>query len=94
MHRRNFGKSSGVIVDVCTFHGVWFDDKEVKEVLDFCTSGELAKSERFDRERKVARRQLNEFKRELRRAGPAHDLGTFSVPAMISLLDDLMSPFD
>lgn len=33
MNRQNYGRRSGVIVDVCGQHGVWFDDQELAQVL-------------------------------------------------------------
>lgn len=33
MNRRNFGDSSGIVVDVCKEHGVWFDLGELEAVL-------------------------------------------------------------
>jgi Zn-finger nucleic acid-binding protein len=33
MNRRNQGRKSGVIVDVCAAHGVWFDDGELDKLL-------------------------------------------------------------
>ena len=41
MNRVNFGHTSGVIVDVCTPHGTWFDADELRRVLEFITSGGL-----------------------------------------------------
>lgn len=35
MHRRNFGQSSGIIVDECAAHGIWFDADELAGVIDF-----------------------------------------------------------
>jgi len=43
MNRRNFGGSSGVIVDVCTRHGTWFDAGELPRVLAFAEHGGLAR---------------------------------------------------
>ena len=41
MNRRNFGQSSGIIVDVCRAHGTWFDADELPLVIDFVTRGGL-----------------------------------------------------
>lgn len=41
MHRKNFGGRSGVIVDVCTSHGTWFDAEELPRVLAFVEAGGL-----------------------------------------------------
>jgi hypothetical protein len=44
MNRRNFGGSSGVIVDVCSSHGLWFDLGELPRVLSFVEAGGLARA--------------------------------------------------
>ncbi len=44
MNRKNFGASSGVIVDVCAKHGTWFDAGELPRVLAFVESGGLARA--------------------------------------------------
>jgi Zn-finger nucleic acid-binding protein len=41
MGRKNFGGSSGVIIDVCRRHGVWFDAGELPRVLAYVHSGGL-----------------------------------------------------
>ena len=33
MNRQNFGRRSGVIIDVCKGHGVWFEPGELSAVL-------------------------------------------------------------
>jgi len=50
MHRRNFGRSSGVIVDVCAVHGLWFDRGELPRVLAFVAGGGLERAEARRRE--------------------------------------------
>ena len=44
MNRVNFGKQSGVIVDVCRNHGTWFDGGELTRIVAFVASGGLAKT--------------------------------------------------
>jgi len=39
MNRFNFAHSSGVIIDQCKSHGVWFDRDELQRVIDFLQSG-------------------------------------------------------
>jgi len=55
MTRRNFGGRSGVIVDVCARHGIWFDLGELPRVMAFVEGGGLARAEsgagRFDPDR-------------------------------------------
>lgn len=46
MHRRNFGRTSGVIVDVCALHGTLFHAGELSRVLAFVEAGGLADARR------------------------------------------------
>jgi Zn-finger nucleic acid-binding protein len=41
MNRVNFGKRSGVIVDVCKGHGTWFDAGELTRAIEFVAAGGL-----------------------------------------------------
>jgi Zn-finger nucleic acid-binding protein len=43
MNRRNFGGTSGVIVDVCAKHGTWFDAGELPRVLAYAEHGGLSR---------------------------------------------------
>jgi Zn-finger nucleic acid-binding protein len=55
MVRQNYGRQSGVIVDVCKYHGVWFDADELPRILEWIRAGGLA---RVNEEK--AREQANE----------------------------------
>lgn len=57
MNRVNFGKVSGVIVDVCKLHGTWFDAGELTRVVAFAAAGGLEKTR--ERER-ASRRDVKE----------------------------------
>lgn len=46
MNRVNFGRVSGVIVDVCREHGTWFDPGELTRVVAFASAGGMAKVRR------------------------------------------------
>jgi hypothetical protein len=39
MLRRNFRRSSGVILDVCAEHGSWLDADELEQITGFILSG-------------------------------------------------------
>ena len=39
MQRRNFRKSSGVIIDRCNKHGTWLDADELEQITGFVISG-------------------------------------------------------
>jgi Zn-finger nucleic acid-binding protein len=57
MNRNNFGGNSGIVVDVCSRHGVWFDPGELPRILEFVQAGGLERArqraveERKERER-------------------------------------------
>ena len=57
MNRKNFGERSGVIVDVCKSHGIWFDRGELPRVLAFVEAGGLREAERRIEQRKHDERQ-------------------------------------
>ena len=46
MNRRNYGRSSGVIIDVCRDHGIWFDADELPRILAWIRSGKKAEAEK------------------------------------------------
>ena len=57
MNRQNFGRRSGVIIDVCKGHGVWFEQSELQSVLAFVDSGGLELARRAEQERQAEERQ-------------------------------------
>lgn len=58
MNRNNFGGRSGIVVDTCPHHGVWFDAGELPRILEFVQAGGLERArererlERLERTRK------------------------------------------
>ena len=62
MNRANFARCSGVIVDLCKKHGVWFDRDELSRIIEFIRAGGLD----FSRARDKA--QLDEQRRQLEAA--------------------------
>jgi Zn-finger nucleic acid-binding protein len=54
MARRNYARRSGVIVDTCNEHGVWFDSGELQTLLLWIRRGGLEKAERFEKEAAAA----------------------------------------
>lgn len=58
MHRRNFGRKSGIIVDHCGEHGYWFDAEELDGVLRWVQQGgEQKVAQLADQERRESLRQ-------------------------------------
>lgn len=48
MNRRAFGRVSGIVLDLCGDHGVWFDRGELRGVLDFVLLGGLERAKQRD----------------------------------------------
>ncbi|MBS2013496.1 MAG: zf-TFIIB domain-containing protein [Deltaproteobacteria bacterium] len=60
MNRVNFGRLSGVIVDVCKVHGTWFDAGELTRLIAFAAAGgleraRLREAERADSDKRAAK---------------------------------------
>ena len=83
MNRNAFGRLSGVVVDVCRKHGVWFDAGELFEVVRFVESGGLARA----REREIADMAHEErrLRAERMHADEAGVLGTSVAPIAMGI---------
>jgi Zn-finger nucleic acid-binding protein len=44
MNRKNFGSTSGIIIDICSVHGSFFDAGELPRVLEFVRRGGLLRA--------------------------------------------------
>ena len=50
MHRMNFGRRSGIILDSCRPHGLWFDANELDRVVRWIHTGGESEARRLKRE--------------------------------------------
>lgn len=39
MNRSNFAKVSGIVIDSCRQHGIWFDSEELPQIIEFIRKG-------------------------------------------------------
>ena len=91
MNRKNFGGSSGIIVDVCTNHGLWFDAGELPQVLKFVEDGGLARArQRQQAEAARAKREAALARASFSKGAPPRttnesDLGVFEALASVGL---------
>lgn len=58
MNRVNFARVSGVVVDRCRGHGVWFDHDELRRVVEFVRGGGMEIARAREREMLESERQL------------------------------------
>ncbi|HJL15447.1 MAG TPA: zf-TFIIB domain-containing protein [Sandaracinaceae bacterium LLY-WYZ-13_1] len=90
MTRRNFGRSSGVIVDVCKDHGVWFDPDELTQVLDFVASGGLEQRRQRDMDEarlELSRRRIDAMNEQMRASRSVYETpGVHSGGALLGAL--------
>ncbi len=57
MNRNNFAKISGVIIDSCKEHGVWFDAKELSKIIEFIRKGGMEYSRQKEKAHLDAQRE-------------------------------------
>ena len=71
MNRNNFARSSGVIIDSCRQHGLWFDAEELPKIIKFIRQGGL------DYARQKERAQLEAERSRLRQERFTHAVDRF-----------------
>ena len=102
MVQRNFGQKSGVIIDWCRGHGVWFDQDELSRIIGWIQSGawtrikaghaidthkaRLAVERALSKTRKVVHISDNQG-HEYFASTPVDDIADSTVNAMLGLLD-------
>jgi Zn-finger nucleic acid-binding protein len=80
MNRFNFADCSGVILDVCKPHGVWFDPDELRRIVAFIHGGGMDVARARERQKLEAERQ----RRELGESAPFGPEG-HRPPALVSI---------
>ncbi|HKY33003.1 MAG TPA: zf-TFIIB domain-containing protein [Candidatus Polarisedimenticolia bacterium] len=73
MNRTNYAAGSGLVLDLCKEHGVYFDHGEVSRLFEFIESGGLAKARR--REEEAAQERLRDARRQAIAAQAAGGMG-------------------
>lgn len=78
MNRSNFAKASGVIVDICKRHGVWFDADELPAIIDFVQKGGMEIARQRERnEIEMERDKLRDEQRQLSMQSNRSGIGGF-----------------
>jgi Zn-finger nucleic acid-binding protein len=44
MNQKNYARISGVVIDVCKLHGIWFERHELRQIVNFIRTGGLSKA--------------------------------------------------
>jgi Zn-finger nucleic acid-binding protein len=80
-----FSRRSGIIIDICRAHGVWFDRDELRRIVDFIRAGGLARARDLDKEDlQRAKRDLDARTREF--AGQEHLTSIASTGSILGTL--------
>lgn len=96
MNRQNFARLSGVIVDVCKGHGVWFNHGELRAIVEFVRAGGLGRArerEKADLADERQRLQQEQYAHSLRGASAASlepNGGLLDYGAILSMARDLL----
>jgi Zn-finger nucleic acid-binding protein len=94
MNRMNYAGRSGIIINVCTPHGVWLDREEIRQIIEFIRGGGLDKARHIElQELQDARRAADEvssIQPEIQGYGMA-SLNTFSADEHQHLVTGLAS---
>lgn len=53
MNRQQYARGCGVVIDICFQHGIWFDDQELHQVLDWIARGGRRKKRKLQPRRTV-----------------------------------------
>ena len=74
MNRANFARCSGVIIDLCKRHGVWFDRDELSRIVEFIREGGLEMSRTKEKlQLDEERRRVEQLKSEIDRTERLYD---------------------
>ncbi len=71
MNRSNFAHASGVIIDTCKQHGVWFDADELPKIIEFIQKGGMEISRQ--REKYEIEQQRDQLRDERRMIGSLNE---------------------
>jgi len=92
MNRANFARCSGVIIDLCKRHGVWFDRDELSRIIEFIREGGLELSRTKEKmQLEEERRRLEQLRTETQRTEAFFDTehnitGIASTRSLLKLL--------
>src|ERR1700674_1552642 len=98
MNRQNYGRKSGVILDICGAHGIWFDLDELPRVLAWVQGGGEARAGQLEAEqtRTEAREQRLEAETRSALAGGSWGYGEPNrnlIGGLVSMLGEGWSRF-
>lgn len=95
MHRSNYAYRSGVIIDSCRQHGVWLDNGELIQLLEWTKAGgKLLEEQAAHRQTPKAKIDTQDWQRLAQSSTPKHNLGSISIDdAVETVLNKVLNIF-
>jgi len=90
MHRRNYGRRSGILIDTCKEHGIWFDFGELDKMLRWIKLGGLHQAKRWEAESARQQDQTDRLMQRIESARPSQPVSTSGVRTIV---DDILDYF-
>jgi Zn-finger nucleic acid-binding protein len=87
MNRKNFARVSGVIIDLCSRHGIWFDSGEMEKIMHFIAHGGLKRAREAEVQKQKEEAQLARLRRDRIAAEPGTGLFDYGASSFESDLD-------
>jgi Zn-finger nucleic acid-binding protein len=72
MNRKNFAGASGVIIDICRAHGIWFDAGELEGIMTFISKGGLRDARARQLESLESEEKLVKYRSQAPNSGASH----------------------
>jgi len=91
MHRLNFGRRSGIILDSCQPHGLWFDANELDAVVRWIRTGGESEARRLRREMEADLERRQDFDRQIPTLGTGWSESVAGSGSLLSLLGWLLN---
>ena len=93
MHRRNYGRRSGILIDLCSEHGVWFDMEELDRIIHWVKAGGLDDARKWEQQQKAAKERLDSMMDSMHKTRQQWDQPGGGPSATGSFLDGILDYF-
>jgi Zn-finger nucleic acid-binding protein len=90
MHRRNYGRRSGVLIDLCGEHGVWFDMEELDRIIHWVKAGGLGDARKWEQQQQSAQQRLDSMMDNMRKTRQQWDTPVGGSARAGSFLDGIL----
>ena len=93
MNRKNFGAKSGVIIDTCGEHGLWFDASELDLILSWIQAGREEQTRRLLEEREAQAKRDEQVRKVVEPLDVSYDTHQRQPIPIVELLEYIVDLF-